>query len=228
MPVQQLRARNRQQKILRAAATVISRRGYRDAAVEEIAREAQTSKGGVYFHFPGKEAILLALLDHTAALLRGKVETAIAAEPDPVAKADAALRALLRILAKHRTLARVFAVEAAGAGPRFNARVSAIQDEFIALIREQLDDAVAAGAITPVDTTVVAQAWMGALDAVLQRYVTTGPRGAERRTLDQIHDTLRLTLLRSIGVQLPLPAAGPVPRPANDGDSHDSGDRHDD
>ena len=142
MPVQQLRARNRQQKILRAAATVISRRGYRDAAVEEIAREAQTSKGGVYFHFPGKEAILLALLDHTAALLRGKVETAIAAEPDPVAKADAALRTLLRILAKHRTLARVFAVEAGAAGPRFNARVLAIQDEFIALIREQLDDAV--------------------------------------------------------------------------------------
>ena len=180
MPVQQVRARNRQQKILRAAASVISRRGYRDAAVEEIAREAQTSKGGVYFHFPGKEAILLALLDHTAALLRGKVETAIAAEPDPVAKADAALRTLLRILAKHRTLARVFAVEAAGAGPRFNARVSAIQDEFIALIREQLDDAVGAGAIAPVDTTVVAQAWMGALDAVLQRYVTTGR--ARRRT----------------------------------------------
>ena len=69
---------------------------------------------------------------------------------------------------------------------------------------------------------------MGALDAVLQRYVSTGPRGAERRTLDQIHDSLRLTLLRSIGVQLPLPTAGPAPRPANDGDRHDSGDRHDD
>ena len=225
MPVQQARARSRQQKILRAAADVISRRGYRDAAVEEIAREAETSKGGVYFHFPGKEAILLALLDHTGGLLRDKVEAAIAAEADPVAKADAALRTLLRILAKHRTLARVFAVEAAGAGPRFNARVSAIQDEFIAMIREQLDAAVAAGAIAPMDTTVVAQAWMGALDAVLQRYVTTGSRGAGRRTLDEIHDTLRVMLLRSIGVE---PAAVPAPHPTDNGDRQDSGDRHDD
>ena len=199
MPVQQARARSRQQRILRAAASVISRRGYQDAAVEEIAREAETSKGGVYFHFPGKEAILLALLDHTAALLRGKVEQAIAAESDPIAKADAALRVLLRTLAKHRTLARVFAVEAAGAGPQFNARVIAIQDEFAALIREQLDAAIATGAIAPVDTTIVSQAWMGALDAVLLRFVTGRQGGVARRSLDEIHDTLSAILLRSIG-----------------------------
>ena len=202
MPVQQARARNRQQKILRAAASVISRRGYQEAGIEEIAREAETSKGGVYFHFPGKESILLALLDHTSGLVRGKVEQAIAAESDPVAKADAALRALLRTLAKHRSLARVFAVEAAGAGPKFNARVAEIQDEFVALVREQLDAAVATGAIVPMDTTIVAQAWMGALDAVLLRYVTSRP-GPGRRSLDKIHETLRQTLLRSIGAQVP-------------------------
>ena len=202
MPVQQARARSRQQKILRAAASVISRRGYQDAAVEEIAREAETSKGGVYFHFPGKESILLALLDHTAGLLRGKVETAIAAEADPVAKADAALRVLLRTLAKHRSLARVFAVEAAGAGPQFNRRVVEIQDEYVDLIRIQLEAAVATGAIDAVDTRVVAQAWMGALDAVLLRYVT-GRSGPERRSLDEIHETLRRTLLRSIGAAVP-------------------------
>jgi len=199
MPIQQARARSRQQRILRAAASVISRRGYQDAAVDEIAREADTSKGGVYFHFPGKEAILLALLDHTAVLLRGKVETAIAAESDPVAKADVALRVLLRTLAKHRTLARVFVVEAAGAGPQFNARVAAIQDEFADLIRAQLDEAVAIGAIGAMDTTIVSQAWMGALDAVLLRFVTSRYSGDTRRTLDEIHDTLSTMLLRSIG-----------------------------
>lgn len=205
MPVQQARARNRQQRILRAAASVISRRGYQDAAVEEIAREADTSKGGVYFHFPGKEAILLALLDHTASLLRGKVEEAIAAESDPVARADAALLVLLRTMAKHRTLARVFAVEAAGAGRQFNDRVVAIQDEFAELIRAQLDEAVAAGAIEPVDTTIVAQAWMGALDAVLVRFVMSRGSGDQRRSLDEIHETLSSMLLRSIGARSSRP-----------------------
>lgn len=199
MTVQQARARTRQQRILRAAASVIARRGYRDAAVDEIAREAATSKGGVYFHFPGKEAILLALLDHTAALLRGKVEAAIAAERDPVARADAALTVLLQTMARHGTLARVFAVEAVGAGRPFHARVTAIQDEFAAMIQEQLDLAVEDGAIEPLDTALAARAWMGALYSVVLRWVTV----PQRAPLEATHASLRLLLLRSIGAELP-------------------------
>ena len=77
MPVRaprQARSRARREQLLSAAASVFARRGYADAAIDEIAREAETSKGGLYFHFPGKDALLLAVLDKTAALLRRKVE----------------------------------------------------------------------------------------------------------------------------------------------------------
>ena len=50
----QTRARVRQGRILDAALSVFTKRGYREASVDEIAEEAETSKGGVYFHFPGK------------------------------------------------------------------------------------------------------------------------------------------------------------------------------
>ncbi|MEE9278379.1 MAG: TetR/AcrR family transcriptional regulator [Dehalococcoidia bacterium] len=205
MVVQQARARTRQQRILRAAATVIARRGYRAAAVDEIAREARTSKGGIYFHFAGKEAILLALLDHAAALLRRKVEAAIALEREPVACADAALRVLLQTLAKHRSLARVLTIEALAAGPQVAARVTAIQDEFAALIEEQLDLAVADGTIDPIDTRVVAQAWMGLLHGVITRWLTA----PDRAPPDATYVTLRRLLLRSVGAALPA-----VPHPA--------------
>jgi AcrR family transcriptional regulator len=65
-PPTQERARDRQRRILDAALSVFSRRGYRDASVDEIAAEADTSKGGVYFHFPGKQAIFFALMDRAA------------------------------------------------------------------------------------------------------------------------------------------------------------------
>ena len=195
MPVQQARARSRQQRILRAAADVIARRGYRAAAVDEIARAADTSKGGLYFHFSGKEALLLALLDHTAARLRTKVEIAIAAETEPIAKADAALHVLLRAFGKHRALARVFAVEARAAGGTVSARIAAIQDEFAALVEEQLDRAVADGSIEPIDTAIVAQAWVGMLQAVIGHWATS----RDRVSLDVHYLTVRRLLLRSIG-----------------------------
>ena len=201
MPVQQPRARLRQQRILRAAAAVFARRGYGDAAVAEIAREAETSKGGLYFHFPGKEALLLALLDHTAGLLRGKVQTAMAAQADPVARAEAALQVLLRTFSRHRTLARVFVLEAAAAGPRFQARVDAIEQEFAALVRTELDLAVASGRLVPQDTDLAAQAWIGMLDGVIRHWVSS----RDRNSLESRYEALHALLLRSVGAW-PAPA----------------------
>src|SRR5262245_60027943 len=98
----------RYQRILDAALQVFSQRGYRDASVDDIAGTAQTSKGGVYFHFPNKEAIFLALLQRTATRLLEKIEEAVETADDPLAKADAALLRDLRVLLKHRHCARVF------------------------------------------------------------------------------------------------------------------------
>ncbi len=195
MPLQQARARSRQKRILRAAASVFSSRGYRGAAVDEIAREAETSKGGVYFHFPGKKAILLALLDHTAGLLRTKVEIAMAEHDDPIQKAETALSEVLRVMAEHRTLARVFALEAMGAGPEVHAKIIKIEDDFSELIQMQLDLAIRDGAIGPIDTRVAAQAWMGILNAVILRWAS----GPDQADLKSEYGPLRALLLRSIG-----------------------------
>ncbi len=207
MPVQQARARSRQQKILTAAASVFAKRGYQDAGMDEIAQVSGTSKGGVYFHFPGKDAVLLALLDQTSALLRRKVEKAIAAENDPVARAEAALHVLLRTLSKHRSLARIFAIEALGAGGRLNQRVLQIQDEFAELIQEQLDDAIASGAIPPIDTRIAAQAWIGIFHHVIMRWLMAKDRGGTGPDLDETYETIRIMLFRSVGAH-PVPAAG--------------------
>jgi AcrR family transcriptional regulator len=199
MPVQQARARSRQQKILNAAASVFAKRGYQDVGMDEIARASGTSKGGVYFHFPGKDAVLLALLDQTSTLLRRKVEKAIAAADDPVARAEAALHVLLQTLSKHRSLARIFAIEALGAGGRLNQRVMQIQDEFAVLIQAQLDEAIVAGAIPPIDTRVAAQAWIGIFHSVIMRWLTAKERGESSPDLDETYETIRIMLFRSVG-----------------------------
>jgi AcrR family transcriptional regulator len=49
--------------LLTAALRVFARRGYRQAGVDEISAEAGYSKGALYWHFSGKEELLMALLD---------------------------------------------------------------------------------------------------------------------------------------------------------------------
>jgi len=192
----QPRARHRHEKILDAALRVFARKGYRDAAVEDIALESRTSKGGVYFHFPGKQAIFLELLDRTAARLRTKIEEAMAAEPDPVRRADAALLVVLRTFASHRALARLFMIEALGAGKEFHQRLSRIHEEFASIIKVQLDEAVRLGVVQPLDTRVAATAWFGALNEVMTSWLLAQKPGR----LQDTYDALRPLLMRSVGV----------------------------
>jgi AcrR family transcriptional regulator len=49
--------------VLRAAAEVFERRGYSQATIDEIARQAQATKGAVYFHFPSKAALAKAVVE---------------------------------------------------------------------------------------------------------------------------------------------------------------------
>src|ERR687892_2580750 len=55
--------REARDELLAAALRVFARRGYRDAGVDEIAAEAGYSKGALYWHFSGKEELLLTLLE---------------------------------------------------------------------------------------------------------------------------------------------------------------------
>jgi AcrR family transcriptional regulator len=50
-------------ELLAAALRVFARRGYRQAGVDEIAAEAGYSKGALYWHFAGKQDLLLTLVD---------------------------------------------------------------------------------------------------------------------------------------------------------------------
>ena len=190
------RSRKRRESILDAAFHVFARSGYRDAAVDEIAERSETSKGGVYFHFPTKQRLFVELMRATADRLVDKVEREVAREPDPIAKADVALRTVLAVFAGHRTMAKLLVVDAVGAGREFQAELENLHIRFAGLIQGYLDDAVAAGAIPPIDTAVTSQAWFGALNEIVTRWLIADHPGR----LEDAYPTLRAILLAGVGI----------------------------
>ncbi|MCA9877118.1 MAG: TetR/AcrR family transcriptional regulator [Thermomicrobiales bacterium] len=186
----QERSKSRRQRLLDAALTVFTEQGYNQTPIDDIARASETSKGGVYFHFPSKQALFLALLDESRLALLETVEAAMAAEADPLLRGEAALRAVIVAFAEHRLLARLLLVEAAGAGREFNRALSDMHEQFAMLIASCLDEAVAAGRIPPVDTRLAARAWYGAVNQIVLHWLQTGHPENLETTFPLLRDLL--------------------------------------
>jgi AcrR family transcriptional regulator len=69
----QSRSERTQERLLRAAETLILEKGLADASVPEIARRARSSVGGFYARFPDKDALLRALEERFFGEMLGRV-----------------------------------------------------------------------------------------------------------------------------------------------------------
>ena len=183
-------------RILDAALNIFSSKGYYDTRLDEIVEESHTSKGSIYFHFPNKERLFLALVDQFADLLERRVTEAISHEEKGIARVRVALETCLDTFGTYRRPAKLLLVQAVGLGAAFENKRNEINDRFAQLIETYLLEAIEVGDIPPVDTEVVSYAWMGAIYGVIIRWVYTGEPEPPR-----ILETLLPVLLRSVGFE---------------------------
>ena len=184
------------ERILDAALEKFASKGYHDTRLDEIVEESGTSKGAIYFHFPNKERLFLALVDQFADLLERRVTEAISGEAQGMGRVRAALQACLDTFGKYRRPAKLLLVQAVGLGSAFEKKRLEVNDRFAGLIQTYLDEAIVVGDIEPVDTEVVSHAWMGAIYGVVIRWVYTGEPDSER-----IMSALLPVLLKSVGYE---------------------------
>jgi len=108
----------------------------------------------------------------------------------------AALTACLDTFGRYRRLAKILLVQAAGLGTVFEEKRQEVLSRFSALVQIYLEEAVALGEIPPLDSEVVSQAWAGAINSLVIRWVYTGSPNPER-----ILSTLLPLLLRGVGFE---------------------------
>jgi AcrR family transcriptional regulator len=190
-------------RILEAAVTIFASKGYHDTKVDDIVAESQTSKGSFYFYFPSKQEIFMALVDKFADLLESRLKDRFNSATSGMARVDLALHVCLETFGQYRGLAKIALVQATGLGISFEAKRRAVNDRFIKIIKENLDEAVMDGSIPALDTEVAACAWMGALNEIVLRWVYTGEPDPVRAL-----PALRTFLLQSVGVKTEAATVG--------------------
>jgi AcrR family transcriptional regulator len=170
------KAANRE-AILGAARAVFSDIGYGAASVRDIVRRTDLASGTFYNYFPDKESVLRALVDEIAVEARARVRAARAAATTLEAFVADGYRAYFEFLARDPstvalmrrnagTIRTLFDEPALGAG--------------IAELRADLEAGVAAGALPPHDTELMAAAMVGSAVEVGIAMVAADPIDVER------------------------------------------------
>jgi AcrR family transcriptional regulator len=181
-------------RIFEAALDVFAQKGYISSRMDDIATQAHTSKSAVYFHFPSKEQLFLALVDQFANLLERRVRQAVDGEEEGMARVRAALEACLQTFGKYRRASKVMLAHGAGLGIAFEEKRNAVNERFARLIAVYLREAIANQEIELVNVEVISMAWMGAIYALVIHWVNTSEPEPQ-----VILDTLVPALMRSVG-----------------------------
>ena len=98
---------NRRQALLEAAARHFRQRGYSGAALRDIADAAGMLAGSIYYYFPSKEDLFVAVHGEGVRRISAAVDAAASAESDPWRRLEAAMAAHLEALLEGGDFAQV-------------------------------------------------------------------------------------------------------------------------
>jgi AcrR family transcriptional regulator len=140
----------RRQRILAAAAELVAERGYHEVGMSDIGAAAGIVGSGIYRHFDGKSAVLVAMLDRVIDdLTRGAAEI-LSRGLEPEQTLRELIAAHVRITLEDRMLMRVYHNEIASLPAEDNRRLRRKQRIYIEewvhildVLRPEVDDAAA-------------------------------------------------------------------------------------
>jgi len=139
----------RRQRILAAAAELVAERGYHEVGMSDIGAAAGIVGSGIYRHFDGKSAVLVAMFDRVIDdFTRGAAEI-LSRGLDPAQTLRELIAAHVRITLEDRMLMRVYHNEIASLPAEDNRRLRRKQRIYIEewvhildVLRPEEDDAV--------------------------------------------------------------------------------------
>ena len=131
---------NRRAELLDAAAQNFRLRGYAAASMREIAFDARMKAGSMYYYFPSKVELLIAVHEEGVKRIRRAVETAIEVYSNPWERLEAAMAAHLQVLLDGGDYARVVIRELPLHENSIRDRLVPLRDEYEEFFAELFDD----------------------------------------------------------------------------------------
>lgn len=184
----------RKAQIIRAATDLFAEAGYAGTSLRDVADKCGMTKAALYYHYPDKESLLKAVVEHRMTRLVEAMEEALATAgtDDPIARARAFVRASARLIDSDRSGwvvgSRIFWSIAAIPD---RTDVIALRDRFEGLLKAEVTRAMEQGILFPDDPGTITRLLLSWLNYIPRWHKPGGAKTAEE-VADEFFDlTLR-------------------------------------
>ncbi|MEW2133855.1 TetR/AcrR family transcriptional regulator [Streptomyces sp. NPDC005435] len=185
---------SRHKTIIEAARAEIVERGYAAVSIRDIAQRAGMSMSALYHYYPGKQALLMAILDEGVDAFFTACQEALAeAGDDPAERLEALVTATVRFRAEHPAKSAITLSEERSLEPGNQERYQRRLGESTRLFQAIVEDGVAEGLFNTPYPEDARRAIIAMCNAIGQWYRADGPL-----TLDDLAEryvALALTLV---------------------------------
>jgi TetR/AcrR family fatty acid metabolism transcriptional regulator len=182
-------AATKRDAILRAAIDVFAERGFFNAQVADVAREAGVAAGTVYLYFRSKDDLLVSIFERTVrdGLTEGRA--AVEGVADPAERLRRFARLHLGMLGRDRNLAVVFQVELRQSIKFMERFSSTLLRDYLGQIRAAIEDGQRSGLFrADLRATAAAKMFFGALDEMATNWILSRRRYSLESEADVVVD----------------------------------------
>ncbi|MEW6444275.1 MAG: TetR/AcrR family transcriptional regulator [bacterium] len=182
------RERNKHEQIILAAIKVFAKKGFYNAKVSEIAREASVADGTIYLYFKNKDDILISLFEERMDLLIRRMKQEISKVDDPLEKIRVFVYQHLLRLRDDKHLSEVLQIELRQSSKFMRRYVPVRFLQYLDVIGDIIQEGKEKGVIRPeVVPTVAKRAIFGALDEMSLYWVLAKkPKYSLEQCIEQI------------------------------------------
>ena len=106
-----MKSADKHSKIIHAATKVFAKKGFFNARISDIAKEAKVADGTIYLYFNNKLDILISVFEEEIGTLIEQVSKALALETDPKKQLEIFATKHLTMMKKNKNLAEVIQIE---------------------------------------------------------------------------------------------------------------------
>jgi TetR/AcrR family fatty acid metabolism transcriptional regulator len=172
-----MKSEDKHRKIIQAAIKVFARKGFYNARVSEIAREANVADGTIYLYFKNKDDILISLFEEEMIKIIKNMKDDLAKQKDPIDKIRKFAINHLSLMTRNQDLAEVLQVELRQSSKFMRDYVKDHYMEFLNIFASIIKEGQEQGIFREdINTGIAKRAFFGALDEMGRYWVLSTTR----------------------------------------------------